>query len=278
MKKKILVFLMILFAIVATYSQSWLNSLENAKKMALASNKLIFVDFTASWCGPCKMMDANVWSKEDVQMQMKNYVTVQIDIDINKDIANSYNIRSIPNLFILDPNGKIVENNMGYRDDKFMISWLKKYSINTSFLQNKLISFYKKPTYSSALRLADKYQIYSLYLDKSIKNKFYSVADEYFEIAFKLLKKAKVKNKKMLKQKIELFKLRKKAFQGKIKKLNKKLSKFDESSILTSNQSLFSFLNYITQIQNNKEEAQKWFDKMSEKDKKIAVLVLKEKL
>lgn len=276
MKKRVLILFMI-FLSVTSYSQGWLNSLEDAKKMALASNKLIFIDFTATWCGPCKMMDANVWSKESVQNQMKNFIVVQIDIDVNKDVANKYNVSSIPNLFVLDPNGKVIENNRGYRDDKFMISWLKKYSINTSFLQNKLISFYKKPTYSSALRLADKYQIYSLYLDDNLKNKFFTIADEYFEIAHKLLKKSKVKNKKMLNQKIELLKLRKKAFQGKIKKLNKKLAKLDGKSIFSSNQSVFSLLNYLSQIENNKEEALKWFDKMSEKDKKIASLFLKDK-
>lgn len=275
MKKKILVLIFFIFSI-GSFSQNWMNSLEMAKKIALASNKLIFVDFTASWCGPCKKMESDVWSKKDTQLLMSNFVSVQIDIDHNKDVARKYNVNSIPNLFILDGNGKIIENIKGYKNKSYMDKLFKKYSVNTEFLQQKLISFYKKPSYSSALRLASKYQIYSIYLDDELKGKFLNVATKYFDIASKLVKKSKIKNKKMLIQKIELLKLRRRVIKNKPKKVLNKLKKYKPNTIDKSNKSLFAFLHYVSFKQLGQDgNAVDWLDNLNEKDKELAKIMLK---
>ncbi len=209
MKNKIIITLILtLIFSLSSFSQAWLNSLKDAKKIALVSNKLILIDFTASWFAPCRKMESNVWSNKETQLLMDNFVSVKIDVDYNKEIAREYDITSIPNIFILDGNGKVIENFKGYKKKFEIDKILKNYCLNTSFVQNKLISFYKKPSYISALRLGNEYQIYSLYLDSKLKSKFLNLASKYFDISSKFLKKNKVKNKKMLIQKIELLKLR----------------------------------------------------------------------
>jgi thioredoxin 1 len=54
--------------------------------------------FTASWCGPCKMLAKTL---EDVETNIPIEV---IDIDVNPEIATEFGIRSVPTLVIVEDN------------------------------------------------------------------------------------------------------------------------------------------------------------------------------
>lgn len=64
-----------------------------AFKAILDKNELVVVDFSAPWCGPCKMITPkfNEWSKEYNTMSF-----VKIDIEVNSETAEEYDISSIP--------------------------------------------------------------------------------------------------------------------------------------------------------------------------------------
>lgn len=274
--KRIAILLVIGLYTLTIGAQNWMHSFEESKKLALASNKLILVDFWATWCGPCKKMDADTWNQNEVKDLMGNFVSVKIDIDEEKSLATKYGIRSIPNIFIMDANGKVIYSGLGYKDKTKIARLLEKYSVKTDFLQKELINFYKKENYNTALRIANKYQIYSIYASKEIQHDFLILAKEYFDIAKKDIKKKKLKNAVTLNQKIKLFKYRKELIRNKPKKVLKKLEKIKE--IAPSNKSLFSFLNYVAYKQSKDEDnAKKWYEKLNEKDKSIAALILKEK-
>jgi thioredoxin 1 len=57
--------------------------------------------FTASWCGPCKMLARNL---EDVNTIIPIEV---IDIDEKQDIAVEYGVRGVPTLVMLDENVEV---------------------------------------------------------------------------------------------------------------------------------------------------------------------------
>jgi thioredoxin 1 len=54
--------------------------------------------FTASWCGPCKMLAKTL---EEVETNIPIEV---IDIDVNPEIATEFGIRSVPTLVIVEDN------------------------------------------------------------------------------------------------------------------------------------------------------------------------------
>ncbi len=82
----------------------------NEFEKILSENKLVFVDFFASWCGPCKMFAPIV---EQISQKYEDRVTVlKVDIDENSEIAEKYSIQSVPTS-ILFKDGDAVERVSG---------------------------------------------------------------------------------------------------------------------------------------------------------------------
>ena len=72
--------------------------------------KLVLVDYTATWCGPCRLIAPLIDQlAEDYQGKAQ---VVKVDLDQNKDNAKQYNIRSIPTVLIFK-DGQEVERIVG---------------------------------------------------------------------------------------------------------------------------------------------------------------------
>lgn len=82
------------------------------------SEKLVVVDYTATWCGPCKVVAplidrlATEYSDKPNGMATLRATVVKVDIDQNPDSAKKYGIRSIPAVMVFR-DGEIAENLFG---------------------------------------------------------------------------------------------------------------------------------------------------------------------
>ena len=78
---------------------------------ASAEGKLVVIDFSASWCGPCKIISPIYHEMSDSGM-FPNVVFVKVDVDENPETATEYEVTAMPT-FIFVNQGEVVEKLMG---------------------------------------------------------------------------------------------------------------------------------------------------------------------
>lgn len=110
-------------ALTITFGTSQINfqelSFDEAIKQAKKEDKLLFVDVFAEWCGPCKMLDKNVFSNDALGKKMnESFVSIKIDGDQEESrrIKDSFEINAYPTMLIISPvagNNRKIE---GYID------------------------------------------------------------------------------------------------------------------------------------------------------------------
>lgn len=75
----------------------------------LKSNATVVVDFTATWCGPCKKMKP-IFSA--LAQEMTDVLFIAVDVDEFESIAYAYGVTSMPT-FLFFQNGKQVKRESG---------------------------------------------------------------------------------------------------------------------------------------------------------------------
>lgn len=89
---------------------------EEAKELAAAEQKLIFVDAYAKWCGPCKRMAKTVFTQAEVGDYFnENFINLKIDMEEGMGLTfrNDYPVRAYPTLMFIDEKGEMVKKVVG---------------------------------------------------------------------------------------------------------------------------------------------------------------------
>jgi len=79
---------------------------------ASKEGKLVFLDFYATWCTPCKWMDKTTFKDQQVVSTLsKSFISVKVDIDDAQgfEMKNKYEVNYLPTMIILNSQGKLVE-------------------------------------------------------------------------------------------------------------------------------------------------------------------------
>lgn len=75
---------------------------EKSFSSLIGGNKPVLVDFSAEWCGPCKMMKPVL---QELKSRMgDDVIIIKIDIDQSPQVAQFYNVQSVPTLILFRQN------------------------------------------------------------------------------------------------------------------------------------------------------------------------------
>lgn len=130
--KYIIVVFVGLFAsqIQAQGIQFYKGKFKDALAKAKQENKLVFVDFYTTWCGPCKAMDANIFPDAKIgALFNKKFVAIKIDAEKGEGIqlASKYKVKGYPTLLYLAADGTEKERLVGATPNPdFLINYTKQ--------------------------------------------------------------------------------------------------------------------------------------------------------
>jgi thiol-disulfide isomerase/thioredoxin len=105
-----------------------LEQMQAAQKKASDQMLMLYVDVYATWCGPCKMMDSQVYSDPFVAAYMNtHYVSVRMDgeSDFGRIYASEQQLEGYPSMFIFSDDGERVSNIVGYTPGTELVNLLK---------------------------------------------------------------------------------------------------------------------------------------------------------
>lgn len=107
----------------------WEPELSQAVERAKNENKLLLIDFTGSdWCGWCKKLDAETFSKSEfIEYASNNLVLYQADFPhakmqsadvkrVNQALAQKFDAHGFPTLVALKPDGTVLWKQVGYME------------------------------------------------------------------------------------------------------------------------------------------------------------------
>ncbi|GMH01679.1 hypothetical protein Nepgr_003518 [Nepenthes gracilis] len=91
-------------------TDEWRTHFEASKRSA----KLMVIDFSAGWCGPCHYMEPIV---DEFSKKFSDVEFIKIDVDELRDVSNEFTIEAMPT-FLFVKNGQEVDRLVGAKKDE----------------------------------------------------------------------------------------------------------------------------------------------------------------
>jgi len=150
-----------------------------AQKMASDRMLMLFVDVYATWCGPCKMMDSEVYTDPTVADYMNaHYLSVRMDgeSDFGRIYASEQQLEGYPSMFIFSDDGERVSKIVGFTPAEELIADLT--SINEGFSK---VKSYRAQYQNGTLEAEDFANYIIVVRDMGNQEEAEKLASEYVE-------------------------------------------------------------------------------------------------
>ncbi|BAV05915.1 Thioredoxin [Filimonas lacunae] len=99
------------------FEGSWKALLDTAQQL----QKPVFIDVYTSWCGPCKLMDRNIFTADKVgEVYNAEFVNYRLDAEKGEgvDIARKFNVKAYPTFLYLNSGGYLLHKRVGEQEEK----------------------------------------------------------------------------------------------------------------------------------------------------------------
>ena len=93
----------------------------NFKEEVLNSDKLVLIDFWASWCGPCRMVGPII---DEIAKENPDIKVCKVNVDDEPELASEFHIMSIPTLVVMK-DGQVIRQSMGAKPKAQILDLLK---------------------------------------------------------------------------------------------------------------------------------------------------------
>jgi thioredoxin-related protein len=121
--KKLLILMFVAYAAATTASaqksiQFQDKTFAELQKAAKEENKMIFIVFSASWCGPCKKMEKEVYTEAQVaDFYNSHFICAHFDSEKGegKELAKKYKVRLLPGFLFFSHGGEIELEDFGFQ-------------------------------------------------------------------------------------------------------------------------------------------------------------------
>ena len=93
---------------------------ENFENEVLKNEKVVLLDFFATWCGPCRMVGPII---EEIAEENEHIAVGKVDVDAQSELAAQFQVYSIPTLVVLK-DGKILKQSTGAKSKAQILDML----------------------------------------------------------------------------------------------------------------------------------------------------------
>lgn len=238
MKKLLFIALVTLISIDSNAQLNWVDNMKEAQVRSLNENKLILLDFWASWCGPCRNMDNELWNTPEITPFANKFIPFKVDVDMHQDLAVQYGIKGIPTVLLITANGDVVWKKSDFSNADVYLDFFKTLPDNISQLNKKIAPMLTdKKDGAAYLDLGLAYQKTGMEMkNKKLKNAFLKLSNLYFK---KANKKDDLAN---IAEQTVLLSILNEAYRGNVKKVRKKLGKVKDADLTDELQELKQFI------------------------------------
>lgn len=157
------------------HGKAWKDVVAQAKN----EKKLIFIDVYTEWCGPCRMMEDNVFINPTIwSFYNASFVNFKLDAEKGEgiELRQKFEVKSYPTYLFIDPETQQIVHRSSSRQDPDVFLWTGKSALNPNTQ-----SVFLEKQYQSGVRTPELIENYTAYLKSCYKTEeLNEVINEYF--------------------------------------------------------------------------------------------------